>query len=163
MSFTKPNVRSVLEADHSYLDELLASVVEAARRDDGRALGAAWGAFERHLLTHLDTEEMLLLPLLRAEHTQEVEGLRADHNAIRRELGELDLAIDRHSVRVEEIEKLAAQLRDHASREHGWLYPWAERSLDETRASHLVRRLRAAWKRSGHVMRHLTDETEKTL
>lgn len=158
MSTTSPGLRRVLEADHSYLDELLASVAEASRRNEAHALGAAWGAFERHLLTHLDNEEMLLLPLVQVEHAAEVEWLRADHNAIRRELGELDLAIDLHTLRVEEIERLATRLRDHAARERAWLYPWADRSLDETRTSHLVRRLRAAWKRSGHVMRHLSDD-----
>ena len=152
--------RRALEADHVYLDGLLAAVLAAARSNDAVAVSAGWNAFERHLLAHLDEEEMLILPLVTGENTPQGEWLRAEHNAIRQNVGEIGLAVDLHTVRADAVDALANRLHEHAQREHAWLYPWAEHALDEARMAHITRRLRAGWKRAGHVIRHLSDARE---
>ena len=147
--------------DHVYLDGLLAGVVAAARSNDVVALGSGWSAFERHLLAHFDEEEMFILPLVVGENAPQAEWLRAEHNAIRQSVGEIELAVELRAVRVEAIERLATRLREHAQREHAWLYPWAEKTLDEARMAHITRRLKAGWKRAGHVIRHLSDAPDQ--
>ena len=161
MSLTKRDGRRALEADHVYLEGLLTALVAAAQSNDGVALLSVWNAFERHLLAHLDEEEMFILPLVIGENTPQAEWLRAEHNTIRQNVGEIGLAVDLHTVRVEGIELLATRLREHAQREHAWLYPWAEHALDEARMAHITRRLKAGWKRAGHVIRHHSDAREQ--
>lgn len=160
MSLTKRDGRRALEADHVYVDGLLAAVLAAARANDVPALLSTWNAFERHLLGHLDEEEMFILPLLVGENTPQAEWLRAEHNAIRHQVGDTGLAIDLHTVRADGIEQLAIHLREHARREQAWLYPWAEQALDEARMAHITRRLKAGWKRAGHVIRHISEAHE---
>jgi hypothetical protein len=161
MASTQGHVRWALEADHAYLESLLSAVIEAAKQADERALSGAWGTFEHHLLNHFDVEEMLLLPLAAAERSQEAEWLRTEHNAIRADLGELGLAVDRNAVRPEAVQALADRLEVHARREREWLYPWADGALEEARGLHLGRRLRAAWKRAGHAVRHPAGSTPR--
>lgn len=160
MSPTNRDGRRALEADHVYVDELLSAVLAAARANDVPALLATWNAFERHVLVHLNEEEMFILPLVVGENTPQAEWLRAEHNAIRHQVGDTGLAIDLHTVRADRIEQLAVHLREHAQREQAWLYPWAEQALDEARMAHITRRLKAGWKRAGHVIRHISDAHE---
>jgi hypothetical protein len=154
MASTQGHVHWALEADHAYVESLLSAVIAAVTQADEHALSTAWATFEHHLLNHFDLEEMLVLPLAAAQRSQEAEWLRTEHDAIRADLGELGIAVDRSAVRLESIEALAERLAVHARREHAWLYPWADGALDEARGLHLGRRLRAAWKRAGHAVRH---------
>ena len=102
-------------------------------------------------------------PLLDADNAY-LEGLLTavvaaawSNNTIRQNVGEIGLTVDLHNVRADATEQLATRLREHAQREQAWLYPWAEHAFDEARMAHIARRLKACWKRAGHLIRHHSD------
>lgn len=100
--------------------------------------------------------EGLLTAVVAAARSNDGVALLSVWNAFERHL-----ALDLHTVRADGIEQLATRLREHAQREHAWLYPWAEQALDEARMAHITRRLKAGWKRAGHVIRHHSDAREQ--
>jgi hypothetical protein len=132
---------SALHAQHLRIDAQLKRMQDLATGDDRDAMRACWDELEQALLAHLDLEEMHLLPRVRPEVAR---GVRAEHDALRTKLGEIGIALDLHTVRAEQIERLAAELRDHAAREDSGLYPEAERAVEPHVKTPLMRRFRTA-------------------
>lgn len=117
------------------LDRLRAAV----RAGDREAMQTRWATLERVLLQHLDVEEVFVFPALKKDHAAEVEALLQEHAAIRRQIGELGLALELHTLRSEAIESFCGFLRDHAARENAMAYAQADRLL----AADLVRMIAA--------------------
>jgi hemerythrin-like domain-containing protein len=138
------NPRVVLLQDHQAIDQRLDRLIGAVRADDREACQKAWARIESMLLRHLDVEEMFVFPALAEEHAAEVERLRRDHGAIRRQLGEIGLALELHTARCEAIESFCAMLREHAEREDSLAYPFAERTLPVSVARSIANRVKAA-------------------
>lgn len=123
-------IGDALAQHHRGLEEAFkATVARAKSQADPSTCRAAWDAFERELLAHMDIEEKDLFPLFGRVHPDEAQALHAEHDVIRARLFELGLALDLHRLGTPAIDEFAARLRAHALREDLMLYPWTERHL----------------------------------
>jgi hypothetical protein len=136
----REGVRQELLEDHRRMEELAARVAAHVDANDPHGALAAWPEFERALLTHMEAEEMHVLPRLAEVDVQEARGLRDEHAVLRAELGELNIALELHFARKHMFDALVARLRKHAVREEALMYDWAERALPE-RVVGAVRRM----------------------
>ena len=134
--------RVLLQEDHDRIDALLSSLIASVRADDRDAIASAWSLVEEALLRHFDAEEMFIFPVLARAHGGEIRELRREHDEMRHALGEIDLAIELHTVRCEPIEDLCARLREHAKREDALAYVEAEQELHPAAVRSLLKRLR---------------------
>jgi hemerythrin-like domain-containing protein len=134
-SSSRPDDRPIEDAfaqHHRGLEEAFKATVARARTDNDASVSrAAWDAFERELLAHMEIEEKDLFPLFGRLHLEEARALQAEHDVIRERLFELGLALDLRRLGTPAIEEFAARLRAHALREDLMLYPWAERHLSQ--------------------------------
>lgn len=123
-------IGDALALHHRGLEEAFrATVARAQKEADPSAARAAWEAFERELLAHMEIEEKDLFPLFGRVHPDEARALQAEHDVIRERLFELGLALDLRRLGAPATDELAARLRAHALREDLTLYPWTERHL----------------------------------
>jgi hemerythrin-like domain-containing protein len=138
------NPRVVLLEDHRQLDlhlDRLLAVVRSSEREAGERM---WKQVEDALLRHLDVEEMFVFPALHEGHPLEVDRLRKEHDEIRRQMGEIGLALELHTLRAETIESFCTLLRDHAEREDALAYVQAGRALSIGVARIIAARVKAA-------------------
>ncbi len=138
------NPRIVLEEDHRHIDALLDRLVACVRSDDREAAATAWARFEETLLKHLDVEEMFVFPTRTHGHPAEVEGLLKEHAVLRRELGNIGLAMELHAARADTIEAFCAALHAHAERESSLAYAQVEQRLAVQIARAIVDRIASA-------------------
>ncbi len=118
-------VRLHMAEDHRELERLLKRLSDDAQAPECAALHCTWCEFESRLLGHMAAEEDYLLPLIEASHTAEVTRTLAEHKQIRRQVSELGVAIELHTVRQPAIEELIRTLQAHAHYEDQTLYPLA--------------------------------------
>lgn len=140
----KPNrtVGAMLHQDHVDIERTFDGLESAAAAGaDARTISALWDRFEHSLLDHFAVEEKDLFPLVEASHPEEVRALLADHQSIRNQLQDLDLAVDLHLIRAPAIQQLLAQVRAHAAREDGLLYQWVEEEATPGMKRAVLRRL----------------------
>jgi hemerythrin-like domain-containing protein len=123
------NPRVILLEDHRRIDGLFDRLVAAVRSGDREATERAFKRSEEAILRHLDVEEMFVFPALREGHAKEIDRLRRDHDEIRKQLGELGLALELHTIRADAVESFAAMLREHAEREESLAYVQAGHTL----------------------------------
>jgi hemerythrin-like domain-containing protein len=121
-------IYAMLSEDHDRLDALFTSLVTTARGDDRAALRKQWERFERELSSHVDLEEVEILPAFAREHPEEARSIRDEHATIRAGLVELGIDLDLHCLRAQRVEAFTELLRAHAKREEVLLYPWASRA-----------------------------------
>jgi hemerythrin-like domain-containing protein len=138
------NPRILLLEDHKRIDALLDRLLAAVRADDREASQTLWKQCEESLLKHFDVEEMFVFPAIREGHSAEVDGLRREHDTMRRRLGELGLALELHTLRCDAIESLCTALREHAEREDSLAYVQAGRTLSIGVARSIAARIKAS-------------------
>jgi hemerythrin-like domain-containing protein len=138
------NPRILLLDDHRRLDALLDRLRAAVHADDREASEKVWKMVEEGLLRHFDVEEMFVFPALRESNGAEIDRLRREHDGLRRQLGELGLALELHTLRCEAIEELCAALREHAEREDSLAYVQAGRKLSIGVARSIASRIKSA-------------------
>ena len=125
-------IGDALAQHHRGLEQAFRAVVARAKSEaDPATSRAAWDAFERELLKHMEVEENDLFPLFGRVHPEEARALQAEHDVVRERLFELGLALDLRRLGTPAIDEFAARLRAHALREDLVLYPWAERHLSQ--------------------------------
>jgi hemerythrin-like domain-containing protein len=123
------SLESMLAGDHHRLEHEFQVIVTRAQGGDFPQLEAAWLAFQRALLQHLDAEERTLIPALAQDRPAAAQALLADHTAIRAMLLQLGVDLDLHCLGAERIEAFVEALRAHAHREENTFYPWVDRHL----------------------------------
>ena len=138
------NPRVVLLEHHQRIEELLERLLAAVRADEREGAAKLLAQAEKAILTHLDVEEMFVLPALSATHAAEVERLRREHATIRHELGEMGLSMELHVLRASTVEAFCGSLREHAEREESLAYEQAERKLTVNIARAIFDRIRAS-------------------
>jgi hypothetical protein len=144
---TANTFRDLLVHDHERLDSMLTSILELVHVDVPQNLDDPWTSFEDSLLSHLDAEEMFLLPGLAKHDVLGADRIRNEHAKIRELLAEVGVGIELHMVREEQMVELARFLRTHASMEERLLYVWADTALPRGYFASILRRQRATWQR----------------
>jgi hypothetical protein len=123
-----------LAADHVRLEALFAEVENAYAADARCELLAAWTELEGSLTAHMALEERAILPRFAEAAPADAAALRLDHDAIRRDLAELGVCVELHSLCADVASRFLTHLRAHARREDGLFYRWATQHGDATSA-----------------------------
>lgn len=119
---------------HGQLEQAFMTLVQAMQTEDPIRLRAEWGAFEHHLLEHLNEEERDQLPTFARRHPEEARAILAEHEQIRTSLLELGVQVDLHILRDELVREFIERLRAHAAREERLFYRWIEAQKAPLRA-----------------------------
>ena len=146
-----------LAEHHRTLGDRLARLIARAQGGDPPELRAAWTAFERELLRHLELEETEILPAFAREDPREARTLLEEHEAIRRAMLEMGLTLDLHCLRTEGVEELVRMLKVHAAREDAALYGWAQRHVASDTWQTIKRGLKEAAKVGASGLAHLAN------
>jgi hemerythrin superfamily protein len=137
-----PSLRRRLVADHRALDTLFDALLNDIHGGDSRVCQASWGRFEQALLSHIDAEEVFLLPSFEQVDPRETAALRQEHATLRHLLADMGVRLELHAVKEEHVKRLVVALRTHAAREEALLYRWADK-LDPELAASLLKKLLA--------------------
>jgi hemerythrin superfamily protein len=132
----------LLAHDHLRLERLFTELREAFEADARDDVQALWTELDTDLRAHLEAEERHALPRFAELHPDEAATLRAEHDAIRTKLDELDVMVDLHTLRADAAGDFLDLLRAHAAREEKLLYRWVEEKA-ATAAEHLLDGARA--------------------
>jgi iron-sulfur cluster repair protein YtfE (RIC family) len=122
-------VDDALAAHHREIERACLEIMSAGLTDDPRDLTLRWRVIERELLAHMATEEELLIPGFQQVDPENAQLLRDDHAALRKQALDLAIAIQLHTVRLDQLQTFIDALRAHAAREEQVLYPWAQAHL----------------------------------
>ena len=123
-----PGLSSTMHEDHERLDALGERLLAPSLADDRDALARAFGEFEHALLSHMEVEELYLLPALERVDTAEAASLRSDHAKLRRLVAEVSAGVGLGVVREHGVRQVVHFLRSHTAVEELSLYRWAERN-----------------------------------
>jgi hemerythrin superfamily protein len=115
--------------DHAELEQVFRQLLAACRANARDDAAHAWAELDRRLTAHLALEEAVIFPRLTKVAPIEVAALGREHSAIRHALDELGVEVDLHVLRLTGARAFIKLLRDHARREDGLMYRWAEASL----------------------------------
>lgn len=128
-----------LRADHLDIDALCDDIANRAACGDWAVLDAVWTQLDATLRQHLSLEEQFLFPRFAVTSPDETEALRDEHDALRRRLAELGIAIEVRALREEAAREFVAMVGAHAARENALFYPW----VDEMPIRRILRTRRA--------------------
>lgn len=135
------SIQELLGAEHARLERTLERLRDAVEGADRPALVKEWDSFERVLQAHLDEEEALIFPALEESLPEAVRQAREAHGRIRRQLDELGLEVQLHSVRFARVDEFLRELRAHRRAEDEILYPAADIHLAESERAKVLRRV----------------------
>jgi uncharacterized protein (TIGR02284 family) len=136
-----PEASERLRLDHEELAASLSRLRSFALAEDRELAVGEWGELESSILQHIDAEEMFLLPEYARAQPQEAAALVAEHREIRATLGQVGLAIDLHTLRLEQIDAVSKAVLKHVAREESTLYPWAREAAQSALVDAVLRRL----------------------
>jgi hemerythrin-like domain-containing protein len=123
----EPQTASQLSDEHERLERWFVELTERAASGDSRECDAVWGDFARQLESHLLFEEKEVFPVYERQGPLAaalVRGLRKEHDAIRKQLDQLGVALQLHLTRAETIGRFLTLLRVHTRRERQTIYSW---------------------------------------
>jgi len=112
---TQADPATALQADHQRLTSIVSRLMDFVEASDDSLIREEWDQLESALLRHLDAEEMLLLPMFESEHAADVAAIRAEQTRLRTLLGEGGIALELHTLRVEDVGVLRSMLSAHAA------------------------------------------------
>jgi len=137
-------IRTQLATDHRVLEHLFRHLLHDLVVCNTGDLRATWCELEHRLLSHIDVEEQLLLPVFGVGHQAATERTRAEHAQIRILLDELGAAVELHSLHESAVERLLQLLEAHIEREDRLIYRFANELLADPVQCRLAAALRAA-------------------
>ena len=115
-----------LRAEHTRLDRIYLSLVDAFRAGEWALVQSEWALFEPALRAHMEREEREFFPRFRSVYPGETASLEGEHSALRERLDSFAIAIELHEVVLRDAEELVTTLRQHARREEQIFYPWLD-------------------------------------
>lgn len=129
---TPPRIGHVLDQHHREIEAACIALVKAGFTDEPSDLIRRWSDIEHHLYDHMMAEEHFLFPAYQHDEPENAQVLRAQHARLRTHALEIGVAVELHTVRLEQIEGFIAELQTHARCEEAALYRWADRHVDDT-------------------------------
>jgi len=140
-SATLPESSARLKLDHEEFVASLRRLRDFAVAGDPELAQGEWDELEVGVLRHIDAEEMFLLPGFAREAPVEAAAIHAEHAEIRRKMGEVGLALDLHTLRLEQVDEISRMIIEHGVREERTLFPWALREGNSPLLDAIARRL----------------------
>jgi hypothetical protein len=128
----------LLDQHHREIEEACLALLGAGYAGEPGELARGWGEIEHQLYDHMMAEEHFLFPAYQQEEPENAQDLRDQHALLREQALDIGVAVQLHTVRMEQIQAFVAALRAHAQREEASLYRWADRHLadDERHRMH---------------------------
>jgi hemerythrin superfamily protein len=121
----------VLDQHHREIDEACLALLSAGFACDPCDLARRWGEIDHQLNDHMTAEEHFLFPAYQRAEPESAQDLRDQHARLREQALEIGIAVELHTVRMEQIQAFVAALRAHAQREEVSLYRWADRHASD--------------------------------
>jgi hemerythrin superfamily protein len=129
---TEMTVRQSLGSDHEAINQRLSDLADAVEGANFPTILEVFREVDRGLRAHMHGEERYLFGHFEKSHPEQIRALREDHDRFHRQLDELMIQTELHTLRKERIDALIDALRAHAARENDTLYRWADEPLYET-------------------------------
>ncbi len=130
-----------LKLDHIEFEASLERLRSFSEAGDVELALGEWNELEAAMLRHIDAEEMFLLPGYARDEPAEAAMLQSEHADVRRQLGEIGLALDLHALRLSQIDELFRSVARHVARESRTLYAWADQERNRPVVDAIARRL----------------------
>lgn len=137
-------VGRVLAQHHREIEEACLAIMSAGFADQPRDLVACWRDVEHQLFDHMMAEEEFLFPAYQRAEPENAQDLRDQHAWLREHAFEIGVAIELHTIRIEQLRQFVNELRAHARNEEASLYSWAERHVPGDQARRIGDWLAAA-------------------
>ncbi|MGF1465839.1 MAG: hemerythrin domain-containing protein [Sandaracinaceae bacterium] len=137
---TTSSLRQHFMEDHQRLEAAMDRLMDAAEGATSDVVVEAWRELEAGLQAHLRAEEESMFPLVRDEAL--LAEMRTEHERIRRDLDELGLEVELHTIRRDKVDEFLERLRTHSAHEETTLYRLADEAMDEPSRRTLLERLR---------------------
>ncbi|HEX8109157.1 MAG TPA: hemerythrin domain-containing protein [Kofleriaceae bacterium] len=133
-----PPSGQLLDQHHREIEEACLALLGAGYAGEPCELTRRWGEIEHQLYDHMMAEEHFLFPAYQRDEPENAQDLRDQHARLRALALEIGVAVQLHTVRMEQIQAFVAVLRAHGQREEASLYRWADRHLadDERHRMH---------------------------
>lgn len=122
-----PLIGHILDHHHREIEEACLALLGAGFAGEPCDLVRCWGEIEHQLHDHMAAEEQFLLPAYQHDEPENAQDLRDQHARLRELALEIGVAVQLHTVRMEQIQAFVAALRAHARCEEASLYRWADR------------------------------------
>ncbi len=126
-----PPIGHILDQHHREIEEACLELLGACCAGDPSDLARRWGEIEHQLYDHMMAEEHFLFPAYQRDDPENAQDLRDQHALLRELALDLGVAIQLHTVRMEQIQAFVAALRAHAQCEEASLYRWADRHVSD--------------------------------
>ena len=124
-----------LRAEHTRLQRICLSLIDAFRAGEWTLVESEWAAFEPALRAHMKREERIFFPRFRSVYPSETATLEGEHGELRERLDSFAVAIELHEVVLRDAEDLVTTLRQHARREDQIFHPWLDITVPRPRSS----------------------------
>jgi len=128
---SSPPIGHVLDQHHREIEEACLALLGAGFACDPCELARRWGEIDHQLNDHMTAEEHLVIPAYQHADPENAQVLREQHAWLREQALEIGIAIQLHTVRLEQLRSFVAALRDHTRNEEASMYRWAERHVPE--------------------------------
>lgn len=126
-----PPIGHILDQHHREIEEACLALLGACFAGDPSDLARRWGEIEHQLYDHMMAEEHFLFPAYQRDDPENAQDLRDQHALLRELALDLGVAIQLHTVRMEQIQAFVAALRAHGQCEEASLYRWADRHVSD--------------------------------
>ncbi len=128
---SSPPIGHALDQHHREIEEACLAMLGAGFACDPCDLARRWGEIDHQLSDHMTAEENFLFPAYEHDEPENAQDLRDQHARLREQALEIGIAVQLHTVRMEQIQAFVAALRAHAQREEASLYRWADRHASD--------------------------------
>lgn len=124
-----PPIGHLLDQHHREIEEACLALLSAGFVGDPSELARRWSEIEHQLCDHMMAEEHFLFPSYQHAEPENAQDLRNQHARLREQVLEIGVAVQLHTVCMDQLQAFAAALRAHAQREEASLYRWADRHV----------------------------------
>jgi len=126
-----PSAPPRVDPHHREIEDACLALIVAGLADEFSEMAKWWTLIERRLFDHMTAEEHLVIPAYQHADPENAQVLREQHAWLREQALEIGIAIQLHTVRLEQLRSFVAALRNHARNEEASMYRWAERHVPE--------------------------------
>jgi len=126
-----PPSGQLLDQHHHEIEGACLALLGAGCSGEPGELIRCWGEIEYQLYDHMMAEEHFLFPAYQHDEPENAQQLREQHARLRELAFEIGVAVELHTIRMEQLQAFVAALRAHGRLEEASLYRWADRHVPD--------------------------------